>query len=194
MDQQDAKRDVDAVQHDLQEQTVAGAAKTDEPAKHDIVGERQGRRQHAHVPIGPRRGLHRRAAADEALRDDDERHLQDDYREAEADRQDEGAIERRRDRPSVPCPQRLRHQAGGSGPQEVEGQEDDVEDQSADGNAANQRRVAEAADDAEADDADERRRQVGERHRQGDGEDASVGDGERLRRRTRGHGPLRRRI
>ena len=45
----------------------------------------------------------------------------------------------------------------------------------ADRHAADQRRIAELADDAEADDADERRRQIGERHRQRDGEHAAVG-------------------
>ena len=39
-----------------------------------------------------------------------------------------------------------------------------------------QSRIAEVADDAEIDHADQRRRQVGHRHRDGDGEDAAVGD------------------
>ena len=76
------------------------------------------------------------------------------------------------------------------GAQEIEGGEDDVEDQRADGKAAEQRGVADLADHADIDDADERRRQIGERHRHRDGEHAAMGDGEGSLALVGSHGAL----
>jgi len=91
------------------------------------------------------------------LRDGDERRLQDQDRQPDADGKDERAVERCGDLAAVAGTECLGDEAGGAGAQEVERQEDDVEDQPADRDAADQRRVAELADDAEIDDADERR-------------------------------------
>jgi hypothetical protein len=49
-----------------------------------------------------------------------------------------------------------------------------------DGDAADQGRIAEPADDGRVHEADQRRREVGKRHRQGNGEHAAVGHLERL--------------
>jgi hypothetical protein len=69
---------------------------------------------------------------------------------------------------------RLGREAGRAAPQEVESGEDDVEDDRADRDAADQRGVAEPADDGGVDEPDQRRREIGERHRRGDGEHAAV--------------------
>ena len=74
----------------------------------------------------------------------------------------------------VAPPHRLRDEAGGSGPEEVEGGEDEIEDDGAGGKAADQGRVAELADDRRVDHADQRRRQIGDHHRNGDAEHQPV--------------------
>ena len=75
----------------------------------------------------------------------------------------------------------LRDQARRSRAQKVEGGEDQVERQRAGGKAAEQRGVAELADHRRVDNAEKRRRQIGERHRHGDGQHRSVGDDEMSR-------------
>ncbi len=74
----------------------------------------------------------------------------------------------------VAASHRLGDEAGRAGAEEVEGGEDQVEDDGAGGEAADQRRVAVLADDRGIDNADQRRRQVGDHHRHGDAEHQPV--------------------
>ena len=71
-------------------------------------------------------------------------------------------------------PESLRGQSGGAGAQEIEDREDDVEDDGADRDAPDQRRLAEPSDGGGVDDPDQRQREVGERHRHGEAEDRAV--------------------
>ena len=93
----EAEGDVDAVQHGLQEEAVAGAAEADQPAEDDVVGERERRGEDADAEIGLRRRLHALAAADEFQRQRDDRILEDENGEAEDERQNQRAVERRLD-------------------------------------------------------------------------------------------------
>ena len=176
MDEGDAEDDVDAVQRGLEREPEAGAAEADQPAEDDVVGEREGRRQRPDLPVVAGRRLDRVAAADQAERHGGDHVAEEDDGEADREREDQGAGEPGGGLAPVAGADRLRDQAGGAGAEEIEGDEDDVEDQRADRHAADQRRVAELADHAEVDHADQRRREVGERHRHGDGEHAAMGD------------------
>ncbi len=171
-----AQGHVEAVEDGLQQQPVAGAPGADQPTEDDVIGEREGRRQHAHLPIGAGRGVHRLAAADERQRDGDDRLAQDEHRGADDDGKQQGAIGGGADLVAVVGAERLGDQPGRARAQEVEGGEDEIEDQRADRDAANQRRIAQLADDAEIDHADQRRRQIGERHRHGDRQNAAMRD------------------
>ena len=70
----------------------------------------------------------------------------------------------------------LCRQAGRTGAQEIEGDEDDVEDNRANRYAAKKRGVSELSDHCGVDDANEGDRDIGERHRHGEAEDHTVGD------------------
>ena len=99
-------------------------------------------------------------------------------RDADGQPDDDGAQQHRPLFDGVAAPERLRDQAGRAGAQEVEGREDDVEDDGAGRQAAEQRGIAEMADDRRIDKADQRRRQIGERHRHGDRQHRAVVDDE----------------
>ena len=78
----------------------------------------------------------------------------------------------------VAASERLRDQARRSGAQEVEGRKDDVENDRASRQPAQQRGVAEMADHGRVDEADQRRRQIGKRHRHGDRQYGAIVDDE----------------
>ena len=78
----------------------------------------------------------------------------------------------------VAAPERLGNEACRAGAQEIEGRKDDVEDDGAGRQAAEQRGITEMADDGRVDEADQRRRQIGERHRHGDRQHRPVVDDE----------------
>ena len=104
-----------------------------------------------------------------------------------ASAEDQCADEHRGDLAAVVGADGLGDEAGRAGAEEIEGREDEVEDERADRDTADQRRIAELADDGEIDHADQRRRQIGERHRHGDGEDAAMGHREGSDGKVGGH-------
>ena len=91
---------------------------------------------------------------------------------------DDGAQQHRLLLDGVATPERLGDEARRAGAQEIEGRKDDVENDGAGRQAAEQRGVAEMADDRRVDQADQRRRQIGERHRHGDRQHGAVVDDE----------------
>ena len=93
-------------------------------------------------------------------------------------RHDDGAQQHRLLLDGVAASERLRDEAGRAGAQEVEGRKDDVENDRAGRQPAEQRGIAEMADDGRIDEADQRRRQIGERHRHRDRQDRAVVDDE----------------
>jgi len=98
--------------------------------------------------------------------------------DARDDRDQHGAPQHRLLLQRVAASEGLSDEAGGARAQEVEGGEDDVEDQRSRRKAAEQRRIAELADHRRVDDAEQWRRQIGKRHRNGDRQHRTVGDGE----------------
>ena len=176
MDEGEAEDDVDAVERGLERKPEAGAAEADQPAEDDVIGEGKRRRQRADLPVVAGRRLDRVAAADQAERHAGDHVAEEHHDDADGERKQQSAGEPGRRLAAVVGAHRLGDEAGGAGAEEIEGSEDEIEDQRTDRHAADQRRIAELADDAEIDDADDRRGQVGERHRHRDGEHATVGD------------------
>ena len=114
----------------------AGAPEADQPAEHDVVGEREGRRPDAHVRVFAQ-SRSATAALPRSISDDAEPRcsgLQQEHDQKPQRRARRSARGRGR-RPTlapIAGAERLRRQAGRAGAQEIEGDEDDVEDDRAD--------------------------------------------------------------
>ncbi len=77
----------------------------------------------------------------------------------------------------VVASKRLSNKASRSGANEIEAGEDDIEYNGASGKAAKQRGVTELANDGGIHQSEQWRRQIGERHRNGDGQDRAMRHG-----------------
>ena len=119
---------------------------------------------------------HRVAAAQQAEDRRRERHLQRDEQQADDGGKEQGAREHGALLDRVAGAERLRRERHRAHAQEAEQPEEGVEHQRGHRDAAEEVRLAEPPDRRGADDAEQRRRQVGEHRRPGDGEDAGVGD------------------
>jgi hypothetical protein len=130
----------------------------------------------------------------------DQHRRSDEQHQATGEAQQEGAPEHGLLLGLVSPPEGLGDETGRRRAKEVEGREDDVEDDRADGEPADQGGIAQLADHRHVDDAEQRGRQVSERHRHRDRKHHAVGDREGARRCAmerqifqdglrRGHGP-----
>ena len=167
---------VDDVDGDLQRERDAGAGKADQPSDHHVAPERERGRPDAHEEIGLGRRRHRLAAAHQVVDDARERRLQHQQGDADRARDHESAHEHRALLLGVAGAERLRGERHRAHAQEAEDPEDEVEYQRRHGDGAEQVRLPEAADHRGADDAEQRRRQVGHHGGSRDGEHAAVGD------------------
>ncbi len=147
-------------------------------AEDGVVDQREGRGEQPDADIDAHRLADARFGAHEPLAGDGDQRRKGGKHDAGDNRDQHGAPEHRLFLQLVAAPESLGDEAGGAGAQEIEGGEDDIEDQRAGRQPAEQRRVAELADHRRIDDAEQRRRQIGERHRHGDGEHRAVGDDE----------------
>ena len=77
------QHDVDDIEGDLDRHGCAHIGEPHQPARHDVVGEREGRRPDAHEEIGARRRRHLRAAAHGVEDERGERRLHHDDDEAD---------------------------------------------------------------------------------------------------------------
>ncbi len=179
--EKDRKHDVDAVEEQLQQHRERALAAPEHVAEDGVVDERERRRQHADADIGRHRLVDAAVGIEEPLAKQHEERRERGKHDAGRHGDREGAPEDRLLLGLVAAAERLRDQTGGAGADEVEGGEDDVEHQRAGGEAADQRRVAELADDGGIDQAEQRRGQIGERHRHGDRQHRAMRDRERPR-------------
>ena len=172
--EKDRQDDVGAVDEALQQQADQALTASEHEAEDGIVGQPGRRRHDTDGEIDLRRLAHRRTG----------RHGPDsngkDYRRQE--QQDPTARKADEERTPVDgllfglvtTPECLRNQAGRRGAQEIEGGEDQIEQDGADGQAADQRRIAQPADNRHVHQAQQRRGQIGKRHRNGDRQDQAV--------------------
>ena len=178
--EQDRQHDVDAVEHQLQEQAEPALAAPEHIAEDGVVDQRERRAEQPDADIGVHRRGDARLGAHEPLAGrGEQRREQRPARCRQRRAIGDGSPEHRLFLGGVAAAEGLGDETGRAGAQEIEGGEDDVEDERAGGQAAEQRGVAELADHRRVDQAEQRRRQIGERHRHGDGEHRTVGDDER---------------
>ena len=175
----DRQRDVGAVEDHLQKQTERPLATAEHVAENRVVEERQRRREHADTDIGSHGVGDTRFRIDEPCTGERDQRSEQDEHHARRQRDHRGAPEHRLFLARVIAPEGLRHQAGRARAQEVERREDHVENDRAGGEAAEQGGVAELSHDRCVNEAEHRRRQIGERHRHRDGERQAVGHLER---------------
>lgn len=137
---------------------------------------RERRREQPDPDVDAHRLADARFGAHELLPGDGDQRRKGSEHDAGDDRDQHGAPEHRLFLQGIAAPKRLCDEPGGARAQEIERGEDDVEDQCAGRQAAKQGGIAELADDSRVDQAEHRRRQIGKRHRHGDGEHGTIGD------------------
>ena len=174
--QQDRKRDVDAVEGQLQQQAEPALAPSEHIAQDRIVHQRERRAQHADAHIGVERRVDARLGRHEPLAGQRGQRCGERQDDAGDDGDDRRPPEHRLFFDCVTAAESLGDERGRAGAQEIEAGEDHVEDNGARCQAAQQRGIAELPDDRRVDQADQRRRQIGERHRHRDRQDRPVGD------------------
>ena len=174
-DEQQVQNDVGQVDRQEYEQRHARVLQTQEPADHDVVGERARRAPYANRVVDLRRCLYIRVAADEHECQPAERDLQHEQQERDQQRDDERLAQRHADSVVVVGAIALRRNSRRSHAQEVHTGIEKAEDRGADGDSAEVCCVLEMSDDAGVDHAEQRHRNVGQDHRRGDTPDCPVG-------------------
>ncbi len=169
--QHDGRGHIGDVDRDLDRERKPRTGLSDQPAEHDIIGERQRRRPDPDREIGPGGAGDALAAAHGVQQYRSERHLQDD--EAAPDQRGDGEPPHQQgaDFLHLARADRLGGEGQRAHAQEGEQPEQAVEDDGRYRHPAEQRRVAEPPDRNRRDDADQRRRQVRDHRGTCDGKD-----------------------
>ena len=176
--EQEAERDVDAVEYRLQHQPEPAFAAPQHVAQYGVVDEREGRGEQSDPYVDRHRFAEARLGAHEPLAGHGKERRKCGKHDAGDDRDQHGPPENGLFLQRIAAPESLGDEAGGAGTQEVEGGENDVEHQRARGQAAEEGGVAELPDHRRVDDAEQRRRQIGERHRHRNRQHRAIGDDE----------------
>ncbi len=128
------------------------------------------------MAVGQRGCADRVAAAQRGQRERQQRHLQREHRGAERERDDQRAHHVQADAGGVAGAVRLRDEAGRAHAQEAEAPEHEIEEQSAERDAAEILRAVEVAGDGRVHRAEDRLGQVRQDDREREREDAPVRD------------------
>ncbi len=160
------RANVHRVDEQLGEQAKPHVLAAQQVAQHHIVAQGKRRRPDPRMAVDARVVLERVAAADQAQRAVDQRHLHGQHAEPNDGGQQQGAYQRGAQRRTVPGAVRLRDEAGGTHAQEAEAPEHKAEEQAAGGHTAQVGRIRQVAGHGGIDRAKDRLGQVGEDDRE----------------------------
>ena len=172
--QQQGEGDVGEVDGNLQHQAEVCAGSSDHRAEDGIVRQRERGGEDTDGDIGAGGGADRPAPAHQRERHRGDRRAQRDEHRADADGKHERPAQGGVDLAIVARAECLRRQSGGRHAQGAEGPEQEVEHHRAEGDAAEQGRIAQPADHRRVDEAEQRRRHMRQHHRRRDDDEAPV--------------------
>ena len=165
---------------DLEDERHAGPPASNDGAEHRVIDKNKRRRPDPYVEIKPRRAGDFGAGIECAKADPGDRRLEQNHCSSDANGDDQGADERRALLGGVAGAKGLRGEPRRPHAQKTETPEDKVENDGGGGDRAEKMRLAEPANNRRVGDAEQRRRQMGERHRQREPHHAGVAHARRI--------------
>src|SRR5208283_3337450 len=176
----DVEGNIAKIDQNLKGKRYIGPPAPDDRAHKGIICKRERRRPDPNVEIKPPRAGDFGSGGKRAKADPGDRRLEANHNDADGHGNDQGAQERSVLLAPVICPQGLRGEPRGSHAQETKTPKEKVEHDSRGGDGAEKIRLSEPADHRRIGNAEQRRRQMGERHRQGEPRYAGVADLRRI--------------
>ena len=168
------------IDQNLKGKRYIGPPAPDDRAHKGIICKRERRRPDPDVEIKPSRAGDFGGGSKRAKADPGDRRLEENHNDADGHGNDQGAQECCALLAPVICPQGLRGEPRGSHAQETKTPKEKVEHDSRGGDGAEKIRLSEPADHRRIGNAEQRRRQMGERHRQCEPRYAGVADLRRI--------------